>query len=310
MASAEDGKGRAKRPVSERKVNANRANAQKSTGPRTPEGKWRVGRNAVKHGILAREVVIGEGDGAEREEDFVALQAGLYAAYAPRDAAEQLEVDNLVAAYWWLRRSYRAMTGDTRTGLDTVRRDWEHHRREHFEALLPLAAVDHGATLRMSSLGCAYLVGHLDAVTAALTTDCIPHAVWEPFLQFFPAAASVPSRLRVDWAARGEALSLDDDVRRDLAALVATERVALERAHAEAERHEQAELSAEAARLALPGAGAGERDLRYVTAFRKDIARTGQMLATLRQRPTVEPQDAGAAGGEGHGEPNEPEPRG
>ena len=308
MASAENRKDRAERPVSERKVNANRANAQKSTGPRTEEGKWRVGRNALKHGILAREVVIGEGDGAEREEDFAALQAGLYAAHAPRDAAEQLQVETLVADYWLLRRAYRATTGDTRTGLDTVRRDWEQERRARFEKLL--ADEEDGATLRTSSLGCAHLVGLLDAVTAALTTDCIPHAVWEPFLQFFPAAASVPSRLRVDWAARGEALSLDDDVRRDLAALVATERVALERAHTEAERHEQAELSAEAARLALPGAGAGERDLRYVTAFRKDIARTGQMLATLRQRPTVEPQDAGAAGGEGHGEPNEPEPRG
>jgi len=257
---------------------------------------------------LAREVVIGEGDGAEREEDFAALQAGLYAAHAPRDAAEQLQVETLVADYWLLRRAYRATTGDTRTGLDTVRRDWEQQRRERFEKLL--ADEEDGATLRTSSLGCAHLVGLLDAVTAALTTDCIPHTLWEQFLQFFPTAASVPSSVRVEGAARGAELSVNDDVRRELAALVAAERVALERAHTEAERHEQAELSAEAARLALPGPGVAERDLRYVTTFRKNITRTEQMLATLRQRPTVEPQDAGAAGGEGNGEPNEPEPHG
>jgi hypothetical protein len=77
MVPTDDREDRAERPVSERKLSANRANAQKSTGPRTPEGKRRVARNAVKHGILAREVFIGEGDGAEREEDFSELQAGL-----------------------------------------------------------------------------------------------------------------------------------------------------------------------------------------------------------------------------------------
>jgi len=37
---------------------ANRANAQKSTGPRTPEGRAKVAQNAVKHGLLARAAVL------------------------------------------------------------------------------------------------------------------------------------------------------------------------------------------------------------------------------------------------------------
>lgn len=296
MARTDDHEGSAERPVSERKLNANRANAQKSTGPRTTEGKRRVARNAVRHGILAREVVIGEGDGAEREEEFSDLQAGLYAAHAPRDVAEQLEVENLVAAYWMLRRAYRATTGDTRTGLDTVRRDWERSRRRRFETLLVTAVLDHGVELRTSSLGCAHLLRLLVDLTAAVTTSQITRALLDPLLKYFPAAMSAPITARADGDAGEVGLSLDEEGCRELAALVAAERLALAEAHAEAERHEQEELSAEAARLALPGADAAVRDLRYVTALRRDIARAQKMLVMLRERPTVEPQGAGREG--------------
>lgn len=43
-----------KRPISERKLQANRANAKRSTGPRTEAGKAASCRNALKHGILSR----------------------------------------------------------------------------------------------------------------------------------------------------------------------------------------------------------------------------------------------------------------
>jgi hypothetical protein len=45
-----------KRPISERKLLANRANAKRSTGPRTEAGKAASRRNALKHGILSRAV--------------------------------------------------------------------------------------------------------------------------------------------------------------------------------------------------------------------------------------------------------------
>jgi hypothetical protein len=41
--------------VSQRKVEANRENARKSTGPRTIEGKANSRRNTIKHGLFARD---------------------------------------------------------------------------------------------------------------------------------------------------------------------------------------------------------------------------------------------------------------
>ena len=44
--------------ISQRKIDANRRNARKSTGPRTEEGKDQVRLNALKHGLTARTVVL------------------------------------------------------------------------------------------------------------------------------------------------------------------------------------------------------------------------------------------------------------
>lgn len=48
--------GRVKRPISERQLQANRANAKRSTGPRTKAGKAVSRGNALKHGILSRVI--------------------------------------------------------------------------------------------------------------------------------------------------------------------------------------------------------------------------------------------------------------
>jgi hypothetical protein len=82
------------------KTNANQCNALKSTGPRTPAGKNIVARNAVKHGLLSREVLLPEED----RTAFRALAVGLCDCLQPAGALEVLLVDRIVAAAWKLRR--------------------------------------------------------------------------------------------------------------------------------------------------------------------------------------------------------------
>jgi hypothetical protein len=53
--------------ASEAQILANRLNAQRSTGPRTAEGKAAVSQNAVKHGLTARSIVVSGEDPGQFE---------------------------------------------------------------------------------------------------------------------------------------------------------------------------------------------------------------------------------------------------
>ena len=64
-----------KKLMSEEQIEANRANAAKSTGPRTAEGKAVSKMNGFKHGIFAREVVLRGQDRGERGREFHDLGA-------------------------------------------------------------------------------------------------------------------------------------------------------------------------------------------------------------------------------------------
>jgi hypothetical protein len=86
--------------TSEKQIQANKRNAQKSTGPRTPAGKDRASNNAVKHGLLSQDVLIpGEDEAALRE-----LSERLREELEPVGELEDLLVDRIVAAHWRLRR--------------------------------------------------------------------------------------------------------------------------------------------------------------------------------------------------------------
>src|ERR1039458_5627752 len=81
-----------KRPVSIRKVEANRRNALKSTGPKTLIGKAFSERNAIKHGLFARHFM---DFGAHMEDpaEYEELLNGLHDTHQPVGRGEELEVE-------------------------------------------------------------------------------------------------------------------------------------------------------------------------------------------------------------------------
>jgi hypothetical protein len=93
--------------TSDKQIAANRKNARKSTGPKTPEGKAAVRLNALRHGLLSQEILLpGEDEEALRE-----LGQSLRAELQPVGELESLLVDRIIASYWRLRRLGRVETG-------------------------------------------------------------------------------------------------------------------------------------------------------------------------------------------------------
>src|SRR5580704_902419 len=89
--------------TSEAKIQANRRNALKSTGPKTERGKERARLNGLRHGMTAKQLVArGEDFG-----DFGRFSAELRAALAPADALEEQLVEGIVVSTWRLRRVWR-----------------------------------------------------------------------------------------------------------------------------------------------------------------------------------------------------------
>ncbi len=86
---------------------ANRANAKKSTGPKSENGKSVSRMNALKHGLTAKTNVIGDED----PEEFEALRADLLAKFQPNSAFGQELIDYLTSTLWSLRRVPKVRNG-------------------------------------------------------------------------------------------------------------------------------------------------------------------------------------------------------
>ena len=103
-----------------KQIEANRRNAQHSTGPRTEAGKQRSSRNAVRHGLTA-ETVIGP---LEDAEDYQAFEETITAGFDAETAVERELILRLARLLWRLRRA--TSIGESDQARD--RRSGHHHR--------------------------------------------------------------------------------------------------------------------------------------------------------------------------------------
>ena len=88
-------------------IDANRRNAQKSTGPTTPEGRAAVRHNALKHGLTSEVLIPMD----EQRPEFDRLCDAFEAEFQPIGPTEESLLENLVAAKWRLGRARKEETG-------------------------------------------------------------------------------------------------------------------------------------------------------------------------------------------------------
>ena len=102
-------------------IEANQANAQLSTGPRTPEGKFASSTNATKHGFFSKHAVLL----TEQEHlQFESLRNSYVYEFNPSNIVQVALLDQLVLAAWNIERTNRLEAAlATSAGIDPLLSD-------------------------------------------------------------------------------------------------------------------------------------------------------------------------------------------
>jgi hypothetical protein len=103
--------------ISEKRLAANRENAKRSSGPRSPEGKARSSQNAVKHGFRASSFAVVRLEDLDEIEKF---KADAVACYKPVNAQELTAVERIALAQQQIFRGARLDAGMFTSAMNEV----------------------------------------------------------------------------------------------------------------------------------------------------------------------------------------------
>jgi hypothetical protein len=92
--SGPNAEGASAKSVSFNKIEANRRNAQQSTGPKTAEGKATSAKNELKHGIFVKQILQGAADEEVSEIELLAQE--IRDCYQPVGKLEEMLVEKIV----------------------------------------------------------------------------------------------------------------------------------------------------------------------------------------------------------------------
>jgi hypothetical protein len=153
--------------ATESQINANRANAQHSTGPSSPEGKLKSSHNAVKTGLTGRTILL-PSDDLGAYENFVEI---LKRKYQPADAYEKHLVQCIVDTEWRLLRIPALESGYYALGRHELAAECAHETDVQVRTAMLEALIDrtYKKDLRNLALQERRLRGQLAKFIAELT---------------------------------------------------------------------------------------------------------------------------------------------
>ena len=141
--------------VTKKQLAANRRNALKSTGPRTQQGRDVSKMNALKHGILSRQVLVAGQYYQEDQGELETLHRRLLDDLQPEGPLEEMLVDQIVTAQWRLRRALLAESGEIALSVDKSQR--RHDTSPVLQWMQWRALGDPVHAMQKSSVGSAIL---------------------------------------------------------------------------------------------------------------------------------------------------------
>ena len=172
---------RIKKTVTEKQLQANRRNSQKSTGPRTEEGKQHSSRNALQHGIFSSAVVITVGPNAENAEEYQNLLQGMMNYWRPIGTMEVELVRDITDTIWRRTRCKRFEVG----GLMRARqRERERVAREECDSV----RRGEGRSTSRTTLGMQLVHATIaDIIDQLNNGDALSDDIITDIHKFFPA---------------------------------------------------------------------------------------------------------------------------
>lgn len=127
--------------MSKSRKQANRKNALHSTGPKTPRGKAKSSRNAVKHGLCSLSPVVAP---FEREDDWEAFRTGILESLSPVGQLETELAERVAFHSWRLRRIARYERERIGIAQESVKEDVDADLRQGLVALPDRSSEDFG----------------------------------------------------------------------------------------------------------------------------------------------------------------------
>jgi len=308
-----------KRPVSERRIQANRRNALRSMGPTTARGKRTVARNAIKHGLLAREVVITAGDGKEDLNEFHGLIERLCEQYQPVGVVEESLVETVATCWWRKARVLRAENGELRKRLDFLAVDGALRNSDAGNLKLALEALDlclfsceNTADAQLSSMqrwsimqdaqtalrghhaGLGYLRHLLEsAKSEVVSTGYISEEARQKIVSAFSfwdclfaqvCASAGPPPTKVETQPATEIGAEEADRRASIVAMIDNRLQRMGDFQGLATEREEFAVDAEARRFSLPTADATDKLLRYEAHLDRQFHRAMDQLERLQRQ--------------------------
>jgi hypothetical protein len=205
------------------RVEANRKNAQKSTGPRTLAGKERSKMNGLKHGLRAEEAVLPTESRAEFDDHMADWDAD----WRPRSVTRRFFVERAGLSAWRLKRCVRVETDRLSDRATKALAKWDKGRRlrcDQLVAQIPGAPIEAVTELEKTRDGVLRLISLWDALLDSArdrTGWDDPEGHHEMFLALRSADPGLDSQEDADVAAASWRLLMTS--RPDLAAAHASE---------------------------------------------------------------------------------------